>query len=165
VADFQLYLQYLYTGRMATLDHNDTGTSSMTLVRLYVLGDYLGDNRFCNNVIDALIGRSVLVDFGMVFSSAALDLAWEKTTPGSILRKVLLEVMMCNLSSIPFPFFFEDMGAWSKEVSVDVFRHMTGYPCIQDAIKAAERNIGGEISDMCSEYHRHGEGEPKCSVH
>lgn len=165
VADFQLYLQYLYTGRMIILHHYDFRISGVTLVRLYVLGDYLGDNRLCNSIIDAVIAHPVLRKDGVVFSSAAVDLAWEKTTSGSILRKVLLELIMCNLSSVPFPSFFEDMGAWSKEVSVDVFRHMTGYPSIQDAIDAAVRNIGGEIWDTCSEYHRHGEGEPKCSVH
>lgn len=156
VADFQLYLQCLYTDRMVTLNHYDSGISSMTLIRLYVLGDFLGDDRFCRNVIDALIGNSVLMNTGIVFSSAAVDFAWEKTASGSSLRKVLLELIMCNLGSVSFAPGFYDMGAWSKEVSVDVFRYMTKYPCVQAAV-----NVGLETlhqnPDMGGESRRYRE--------
>ena len=142
VADFQLYLQCLYTDRMVTLNHYDSGISSMTLIRLYVLGDFLGDDRFCKNDIDALIGNSVLMNTGIVFSSAAVDFAWEKTASGSVLRKVLFALIMCNLGSVPFAPGFEDMGTWSKEVSADIFRYMTGYPGVQAAVDTAVRSLG-----------------------
>jgi len=142
VADFQLYLQCLYTDRMVTLRHYDSGISSMTLIRLYVLGDFLGDDRFCKNVTDALVENSVLMNTGIVFSTAVVDFAWEKTASGSVLRRVLLALIMCNLGSVPFAPGFEDMGTWSKEVSADVFRYMRGYPCVQVAVDAAVRSLG-----------------------
>ena len=153
VADFQLYLQCLYTDRMVALNHYDSGNSSMTLTRLYVLGDFLGDDRFCKNVIDALIGNSVLMNTGIVFSSAAVDFAWEKTASGSSLRKVLLELIMCNLGSVSFAPVFYGMGAWSKEVSVDVFRYMTEYPCVQAAVDAAVESLRQD-PDVHGKSHR-----------
>jgi hypothetical protein len=163
VADSQLYLQCLYTDRMVTLNHYDSGISSMTPIRLYVLGDYLGDDRFCNHIIDALIGHSVFMNTGMVFSSAAVDLAWEKTTSGSTLRRVLLELIVCDLDSVPFASVFEDKGTWAKEVLIDIFNHMAGYPEVQVAINAAMESLS-ENSVDCGEYHRHGEDDPKCSI-
>ena len=128
----------------------------MTLIHLYVFGDFLGDDRFCKNVIDALIGNSVLMNTGIVSSSAAVDFAWEKTASGSILRKVLLELIMCNLGSVSFAPVFRDMGAWSKELSVDIFRYMTEYPCVQAAVDAAVESLRPN-PDMGGESRRYSE--------
>lgn len=86
VVDFQIYLQWLYTGRIAELNYAESPANSATLIRLCILGDYLGDSRFSNAVIDTLIENSSYVVSGMVFESSTVDLAWEKTSPGSPLR-------------------------------------------------------------------------------
>ena len=132
----------------------------MTLIHLYVLDDFLGDDRFCKNVIDALVGNSVLMNTGIVFSSAAVDFAWETTGAGSILRKVLLELIMCNLGSVSFAPVFHDMGAWSKEVSVGIFRYMTEYPCVQAALDAAVESLH-QNPDMGGESRRYSEVDPR----
>lgn len=49
VADFEVYLEWLYKGQVVTLDH--MSYLGATLIRLYVLGDFLVDDRFCNAVI------------------------------------------------------------------------------------------------------------------
>lgn len=52
-SEYELYLKWVYTNQIDVLDKSsDRG---MTLVRLFLLGDYLGDDHFTNAVIDTLV--------------------------------------------------------------------------------------------------------------
>lgn len=158
--DFQMYLGWLYTIHMATLDYH-LRVSSTTLVRLYILGDYLGDDRFCNNVIDTLVKNCSWTDTGMTFTSSDIDLAWDKTASGSTLQRVLVDFILCDLESDVFAPKIEDKGAWSKEVSTEVFRRLAEYACVHTTVSMARVSLS-DNQDVC-EYHRHDEEYPKCS--
>ena len=95
VADFEVYLEWLYTGQIVTLD--DLLNLGTTLIRIYVLGDFLIDDRFSNAVMDTLILECHRAHPWLRFSPADIDFAWEKTMPASRLRKVLVELIICDL--------------------------------------------------------------------
>lgn len=164
VADFQIYTEWMYTGRMVELDYYESGgrSSSATLLRLYVLGDYLGDDRFSNAVMDTLIEHAVLIEgIILVFDSAAVELAWETTTSSSKLREVLLKLIICDLGGVKFAPVFDAKGTWSQNVSTDVFRALAEPLDISQAVRLAEESFSKD-RDACV-FHRHGESDPKCS--
>lgn len=163
VADFQVYMEWLYTGRVVELDYNRSQASE-TLVRLYVLGDYLEDDHFSNAIIDTLVQNSSCFASGMVWRRSTVDMAWDETQPESPLRKVLTRLIACSVgghndwSKTPK---FLGSGTWSKEVSTEVFAELNQWYAIQGAIKeTVEFPVNSK--DTCA-YHLHGEGYPECS--
>lgn len=70
-SDFEVYLEWLYTGYVVTLD--DIEHLGTTLIRLYLLGDSLTDDQFCNTVIKTLIDNFQAADPWLDLYSAGLD--------------------------------------------------------------------------------------------
>jgi hypothetical protein len=163
VANFQMYMEWLYTGRVVELDYNKSQASE-TLVRLYVLRDYLEDDHFSNAIIDTLIQNSSYFASGMVWKRSTVDMAWDETQPESPLRRVLARLIACSVGShndwSKSPRFLR-FGIWSKEVSAEVFAELDQWFAVQDAIdETVEFPVNGE--DKCA-YHLRGEGYQKCS--
>ena len=157
VADFEIYLQWLYTGHLVDLDKVVFIVAGATLVRLYILGDYLGDylgdNCFSNTIIDKLIQYSSGKVTITGFECETVDLAWEKTTPDSPLRKLLAQLIVCSVGGchISPPFF--DVGRWSQDVSVQVFVQTSTHARVKVPIL---------YQDRCA-FHKHDEEYPKGS--
>lgn len=94
MAEFQTYVAWLYTGEITPRETGSIQESGGDLLRLYILGDYLDDAKFCNEVMDVLGGSTnyaasskpfVLSDF----SDNDVDWALEKTAAGAPLRVYL----------------------------------------------------------------------------
>ena len=174
VSDFEVYLEWLYTGHAVTLDAlYNLGT---TLVRLYLLGDFLIDDRFCNAVIDTLIRDSRAHYPWTIFLSEDIDYVRRKTVPGSRLRKVLVDLIIRDLSGDSHTLRFSNKGAWSHEVTAEVLARMVESKQVAsqsfDAVKGpsnVQQAMGSAVEhpkdnkNKCADYHRHGEGYPKCS--
>jgi hypothetical protein len=176
LVDFEVYLEWLYTGHVVTLDNmRDLGP---TLLRLYLLGDFLIDDRFCNTVIDALIGDSQAADPWLLFDSATIDSLWNKTMPGSEMRKVLVDLILRDLSGDEFSPCFTDRGNWCHDVTAEVLTRMSATKQLavemfavlkapaRSKVKQATRSAVGHPKDnknKCTDYHKHGEGYPICT--
>jgi hypothetical protein len=50
--DFEVYLEWVYTSQLISRDTKTEQDRGAMLVRLYILGDFLDDAKFCNNVVD-----------------------------------------------------------------------------------------------------------------
>ena len=119
VSDFEVYLEWLYTGHVITLD--ELRSLGPTLIRLYLLGDFLIDDKFCNVVMDALILESQRRSPWIRFLPADIDFAWDKTMPGSRLRKVLVELIIRDMSFDMASPCFRGKVTWCPEVTGEIF--------------------------------------------
>jgi hypothetical protein len=174
VADFEVYLEWLYTGQVVTLDKmKDLGP---TLLRLYVLGDFLVDDRFCNAVIDSLIRESSSRWPFLRFWPADINSAWDKTMPGSRLRKVLIDLMIRDLSGEMTAPCFRGKGTWchavtaeilsrmaeNKQVAVKMFTVLAEQVEMRQSMSSAVEHPR-DNKNKCADYHKHGEGYPACT--
>jgi hypothetical protein len=174
LADFEVYLEWLYTGHVVTLD----GYRSLgpTLIRLYVFGDFLSDDRFSNAVIEALILKSHRGYPWLTFSLADIDFGWDKTMPGCRLRKLLVDFVIRDLSADITSPCFMDKSSWCSEVTAEVFARMANSKQIAVEMFARDRNpkrmdlaIQSAVEHLkdnknkCADYHKHGEGHPACT--
>lgn len=153
-------MEWLYIGRLVELSCN-TSQATETLVRLYVLGDYIEDDHFSNPIIDTIVQNSSYTAPGMVRKSDTVDMAWREINPGSPLRKLLTRLIVCSLGHHANTPKFLHFGTWSSEVSTDVFAGLRKRYDIRNAIREDLRYPVHSM-DTC-EYHLHGEGYPKCS--
>lgn len=177
-SDFKVYLEWLYTDSIAMRDDPSAGTDGSsadkdgipdtdgtTLVRLYVLGDFLGDDRFCNAIIDTLVHHvnrdNAKSESVIVFDTTSVDLAWDRTARGSPLQRVLTELILCDLGDHPRVPMFLNRGAWSPEASVDIFEHIQNHRSLVKAIEPLAKDPRVN-KDKCA-YHKHGKGCPKCT--
>lgn len=174
VADFEVYLEWLYTGQIVTLD--DRRHLGATLIRLYMLGDFLHDDRFSNAVMDALISESNCGCPWLRFSPADIDSVWNKTMPGCRMRKVLVDLIIRDLGGDITSPCFGEKGTWRHEVTVEVFARMLETKQVavamftslgeQVKVQQAIRSAVGHPEDSknkCTDYHKHGEGYPACT--
>lgn len=81
VSDFEMYLEWLYAGQVVLLDR--TRGRGVILVEMYLLGDFLIDDQFCNAVTEILIRESGATDQLVLVSSEDVDSVRSETTPGS----------------------------------------------------------------------------------
>ena len=177
-SEFEVYLEWLYTNHIDILDKSSN--RGMTLVRLYLLGDYLGDDRFMNAIIDALVQESLPTSPAMSFSAADVDTVWQKTLPDSKLRKALTDLIVHEIGSSTHHRLFRHKGTWPTEISAEILTRMIGSKQMTATMYAqifAQMQDGGGLKkalessgehpnarkDKC-EYHRHDEGNPRCTA-
>ena len=171
--EFKVYLEWFYTGHIVT--HDTLPFRGRTVLRLYLMGDSLGDDHFSNAVVDILIR-----DCGscaMILYSADVDLIWTNTLPGNNLRKLLVELIIRNVGEDHgSPWFFE-RGTWSHDVTAEVFARLSESKKVAIEMSARtkdSKNINQAIlsavahpkdnKDKCASYHKHSEGNPRCTV-
>ena len=170
VSDFEAYLQWLYTGHVVLLDRSYVRGSA--LLRQYLLGDFLVDDRFCNAIMDLIIRK-----YGaLVFAPEDINSVWRETTPGSGIRKVLVDLIIRDLSGDGYSPCFTAKGVWNHEVTADVFARMAeskrvalgmfaalgGPSNVQESLRSAVKHPK-DNENKCADYHKHGEGYPRCT--
>lgn len=122
VSDFEVYLEWLYTGHAVIGDWSrDRGSA---LLRLYLLGDFLVDDRFCNTVMDIIIRESEPKYPLLEFCSKRINSMWSETNPASKIRRVLVDLIIRDLSGDSASPWFYGRGFWSHEVTAEVFARM-----------------------------------------
>jgi hypothetical protein len=99
------YLNWIYTGHITLeqlepqepmcedcqkIDARCVGVLTLDLAKIYTLGDYLNDLRFCNAIVDALEPASC--DGHRVATLDATQWVWDHTTADCPLREHCLEV-------------------------------------------------------------------------
>lgn len=175
-SEYEVYLEWLYTNHFSVLDKSsDRG---MTLVRLYLLGDHLGDDRFTNAVIDTIVREISSANPAISFSRADLSTVWRNTTPNSMLRKVLSDLIVHDIGTSTHQPLFYQKGSWSLEVSAQIltqmveskqvtasmyaqiFAQMQNDGIFKKALSASAEHPSVK-KDKC-EYHKHEDGDSGC---
>jgi len=171
VSDFEVYLEWLYTSEVVVIGEFDS--RGIIFVRLYLLGQDLEDDRFCNAVIDTLLdehrpGNSEI----MIFSPQAIQWIWNRTLPGSILRKILIDFVILDMGgAVHVPRFMPD-HTWPREASVEVLARLGEHKEVAGALlsmdlemirKAIKATIQHPRTQNKCDYHKHGEDYPRCT--
>lgn len=114
--DFHVYVHWLYHGEIITNDAIGENSYGTTLVRLYLMGDYIEDEQFTDTIYDIIYRSSQ--DISMKFESAAIRLTWKRTWAGCELRWTLLyDMLATSLGIADSPTFLNPLG-WPTEVSI-----------------------------------------------
>lgn len=96
--------------------------------------------------------------------------------PGSRLRKVLVDLIVHDVSGDSLSPSFRGTGRWCHEVTAEVFARMAEskqlaikmFAALEGHVKACEFAKSAvchpkDSEEKCTDYHKHGEGYPRCS--
>jgi hypothetical protein len=115
-AEFEVYVYWLYTGEIVTTNTKGMNSYGTTLVRLYILSDYLEDKKFERAVYDILY--EVSEDEDMTFESKAINLVWQTLPHWNLLRLILLYAMLAWFFEAPNAPKFLDPENWPDGVGI-----------------------------------------------
>lgn len=113
-AVFEVYVYWLYTDKIVTTDTKGMNSYGTTLVRLYILAEYLKDEPFSEAVFEIL--SELCEDKTMVFESDAVNLIWENLPRDEVLRITFLEAMVASALGKPDCARFIGSHDWPDEV-------------------------------------------------
>ena len=131
--------------------------ASKELAKMYVLGDYLSDFRFCNAVAD--IWKSMNLVAGCYPSIGATQYVWQNTSTNCILRELVLESWKSCLITDHIGAILQDADL-PQNFTIDLLVYMGR--CYKTQIK---KDTGAQNSPMkkkCS-FHKHVDKSDKCS--
>lgn len=115
-AAFQVYVYWTYTEKLDTSFIPDTTyslnfISSTDTVKLWVLGNFLDDEAFMNDVIDYLIKKSD--SDKKVYDGHTLQYTWNHTPAGCTIQRLMIHIMAARVSEEHFdcdwPFYPTDL--------------------------------------------------------
>ena len=161
--DFEAYLGWVYTSQLTPGDTEDGFDRGMMIVRLYFLGDFLDDTKFCNTVMDTFHFNDAWDPFYLMFES--MNLAWEETTAGSPLRDFILELLVYNIATRPNTESYLKVmhqSDISREIVLDLLLHMESKHGLSKLIQTTATLRLPEMKVRCL-FHRHDNENPKCS--
>ena len=140
---------------------------------MYVLGDFLIDDQFCNAVVDTIIdGLRPESTIRNILWPKDLNLVWTRTIPGSMQRKVLVDLIIIDHGSVSCTYHLPGKHLWAKELTAEVFTRIGEHKEVAVALLKMDRNeiqktIKAAVPHPCAQnkchYHKHGEGYPACT--
>ena len=143
---------WLYTKEIKSITNGeDVPCNVNRLVELFIFGDKMGMPTFCNETIDLLIHAFEKENQVVAFFLAR---AWENTSAGSPLRKLLVATYVQHTNDL-------------ESFHAEFFPPMLACPdFLLDLAKAYSARRGDppkkrHIADPC-QYHQHAEGEKRC---
>ncbi|KAI4906272.1 hypothetical protein J4E90_010745 [Alternaria incomplexa] len=102
--DFQIYTHWLYSGLLCAIPSEVSGSNgvSSSLVRGYLLGDYLQDASYRDTIIDGLIEWDRHADDAprTSFLSSWINIVDDKTSEGNPLQKLLVDITVWRTSHV-----------------------------------------------------------------
>jgi hypothetical protein len=113
-AEFEVYMYWLYTGKIATTDSKGMNSYGTTLVRLYILAEYLKDEPSSDAVITLL--DDLFADTSTIFESAAVKLVWNNLPRDDVLRSTFLHGMFIVFLGAGESAKFIGKHEWPKNV-------------------------------------------------
>ncbi|KAK6434321.1 hypothetical protein LTR95_009497 [Oleoguttula sp. CCFEE 5521] len=125
---WHIYQEWLYQGSLEPLldtgcYFDDMWCRCLPLVDLYLAGEYLEDDRFCNAVIDFYIARHIKVGKGKPCTRVIRDI-WASTAADCMLRRVVVALGAAYFDSVEHP-----------------DKQATGWVCLGDALAAVARAV------------------------
>lgn len=157
--DFEVYLEWLYASQLTSREGDTQRERGKMLVRLYILGDFLDDAGFCNQVMDAFApGGTKAWDWSI--NNEECSLAWAKTPVDSPLRIFILGLISHRMSRNKNSFQELVESTCPRELFIDLFKHLESKHGLTKLLKPSTKL--SKVRDKC-EFHRHDEKNPKCS--
>ena len=153
IEDFDACLGWLYRGELITKQPvKRFGRKDSQLVRIWIMADELGDLQLRNAVIDKFIER-FKTDWHYP-DYPEIELIWEKTAPGSTLRKLVLHSYM----SLPCPNYMKEHHA---KFHPDFMAELTATLLEKTCDGGRKLRHPWEIG-ACA-FHEHNERSPRCT--
>lgn len=154
------YLDCLYAGSV-TLARGALDTKIQSryyqLAQMYILGDYLQDLRFCNDVLDCWFTTCV-VPLNEVPNAALIELVWSRTSEDCPLRSHALESWKGSLHDTRAGDYFELHPEIPRKFMADLLRLVGS--CHGQAVHLNMVAYGKR--DRC-DFHRHEDDDDRCS--
>lgn len=102
---FQVYVHWTYTEKLDTSfmpnsPYSLSFISSIDIVRLWVLGNFLDDEAFMNDVIDHLIKKSDSEK--KRFNVQTLQYTWDHTPAGCTIQRLMIDIMAAGVNEEHF---------------------------------------------------------------
>lgn len=165
VPEFQMYVAWLYTGKITPWEIDSIQERGGDLLHLYIIGDYLDDAKFRNEVMDVLGGLTnyaasskpfVLSDF----SDNDVNWALEKTAAGAPLRVFLFtklgaEIVGHRDSITSFK------NRFSSDVLLDLLMALMSNYDLKLVINGAFLKRKELFFERCV-FHKHEDGDRRC---
>ena len=150
---FEVYVHWVYTQIIDTdcmpalPENKDKGfTSSLNIVKLWVLGNFLNDEPFMNSAIDYMLKKSD--SDGRRFNLRTLQYAWENTPAGCTMQRVMMDMMAVR---VELEHFEKDRDEYPNDFLVEFARRYLSkkrIPC-------------PTLANRC-DYHVHEDSEMRC---
>ncbi|KAK6435896.1 hypothetical protein LTR95_007912, partial [Oleoguttula sp. CCFEE 5521] len=153
---WHMYQEWLYQGTLEPLlgtacYFDDMWCRCLPIVDLYLAGEYMQDNKFCNAVMDFFIARHVKVGKGKPCTRVIRDI-WQGTAPDCMLRKVVVALGAGYYDSVEHP-----DKQWVKGLPA-------GYALEMHLLRWREpfTKITASSAEWRCQFHRHSPGTPSC---
>lgn len=151
---FLAYLHWMYTGKLdMTLIEEPlillNPPSYLNLGKVWSFGSYIGDNRFCNTVVDLALERFDALP-GRPVKPLTLQQVWTMVHPDSAIRRLFKDMCIARYSDPYFDKHYE-------ELPLDIVREMAR----RFASGEVKEGSGPTSVDRCN-YHVHEGGAAKC---
>ncbi|KAM0716544.1 hypothetical protein Q7P37_007989 [Cladosporium fusiforme] len=141
---FERFVLWLYARK---IEDNTLKSSSNVIIRLWLFADRRDIPLLMNEMINRL-KRNIVETWSLPTHS--LDLVYENTLPGSLLRRMIIDAMskICGRSML----VHEEFDRWPKEALWDLTTSLVPFP--RPALMSKEQY---NSTDMCP-YHVHEDG-------
>jgi hypothetical protein len=113
---FEAYLQYLFGGHITY--RSALAAQPCELIKMWILGEFLGDNRFCQVTLDELYHH------GEKAGPDAIDHLYGHTPPESHLRSYIIHLWAARYSATMIGTTFAGEQANPKDFIIDLFAHL-----------------------------------------
>lgn len=173
---FEGYLNWLYSGKITPKDpthvckyclddtpsqamgHICTTFFSIDVAKMWILGDYLNDLRFCNASVDALY----FAFCGSLWLSApaAVKVIWEQTTPECPVRSCFLERLQGATVTEDFGPIAQSQLEYSREFLIDLLGFV-GRRYREDIVQDIVNNEKPFAPSR--KFHKHVDDDDKCT--
>ncbi|KAI7154900.1 hypothetical protein KC349_g7335 [Hortaea werneckii] len=161
---FHVYVDWINTARLDMsfadqhLPPNSAEESStvptyyITLARTWVLGNYLGDQLFCNKVIDRILEKVDDLPYNTIGPSS-LQQIWDIAPKDSTLLRLCTHLVVARMTPVRLEATFEELPS-------DIVLEMARRFVQGDGQQADE----SPTYDHRCDYHVHPEGHPVCGL-
>lgn len=114
---FEDYLQWIYTGEVAY--YSELPKQALELVKLWILGDFLGDQNFCNAVGGGLFSQPIAA------GSDAINYLYDHTSQDSPLRSHMFSIWASRTSIAFVARLFATNREYPKDFVIDLLNYLT----------------------------------------
>lgn len=149
IAEFDLYVQYIYTGRLP-YKTIDKGLGDM--VDLYLAAEKLEDFGTMNATIDAVLVFHAAED--VVPASLTIQKVYKATEPGSNIRRLIVDMHLWSEDSYLIGEQYDDPRDFLRDLSKAALKQLEA--------KSENEGVSSYETASCCDYHEHSNGA-KCN--
>lgn len=138
--------------------HQCEWAHSLELAKMYVLGDYLNDIRFCNAVVDTW--KSIALEAACRSCLDTIQFVWSQTSSDCPIRDLVLESWKDSLTEDKIGDYIKSAESMSKDFAVDFLVFLAN--CYETQIERDTSPQKSPFKKKCM-FHKHVKSSDKCS--